>query len=243
MGLQLPSPRYIHPDFWELERFLGPSFQLNWCNALDEKGHEESQKYPSNEDFLRNSLIFVYQSIGLSAAGIHRPYLAELLKATADRCPCSVIDYGSGGGQDGLALHTLGYKVSFADIHSFSLMFLLWRLKERRLDLPVYMLDFSEEIPKHDIAICFDVVQHLAPDEQLRLFHRLMDVANCAFVNLIRGDGSELNGLHFAVDAEHLTKYIGDHWKVWHKDYYPDDRGGYKQRLIVFGDTLEMAEG
>lgn len=233
---------YIHPDFLELQDYLGTQFKLEWCDASDTKGKTDANSgYKSNDDFIRNTMVFCYQSIGLMAQGIHRPYISKLLDVTHDMGSCSVLDYGSGGGQIGLALHTLGYKVSFADLYSQSSLFLSWRLRRRGLNLPVYLLDFaSVVIPHHNIAVCFDVIEHCDHDEQLRIIHHLADLADSVFINLIRGTGGEIPGLHFEVNPEELTSYISNLWPCWSSDYYKDDSGVYKQRLIIYGEKVRV---
>lgn len=230
--------KYIHPEFADIMRFEGPQFNLNWCNASDKKGEEEanSGKYKDNNDFIRNTRCIYYQNVGLSIQGIHRPYIAKLLESTSDQGAISILDFGCGGGQVGLALNTLGYKVSFADLYSLSLTFLIWRLRERRLDLPVYVLDFGDiEIPHQDIVICLDVIEHCDPDEQLRIIHQCASIGGAVFMNLIRGSGDEIPGLHFEVDIDKITDYVSANWKCWAKDYYDG-----KQRLLIFGDGLDI---
>ena len=231
-----PPANWIHPDFFELQRYLGPEFNPGWCNASDKKGKDDanSGKYKNNDDFIRNSLVMTYQSIGLMTQGIHRPYLAKLIECTADM-PCSILDYGSGGGQVGLALHTLGYRVSFADLYSQSLMFLVWRLQERKLDLPVFAISDEMVIPHHDMVVCFDVIEHCDPDMQMTVIHKTADLGSSVFMNLIRGSGDEIPGLHFEVNIDKITDYVSANWKCWWKDYYGD-----RQRLLIFGDGMDI---
>ena len=231
-----PLGNWLHADFLELHSYLGRAFNINWCNASDAKGKEEanSGKYKDNEDLIQNTMVFAYQNIGLMTQGIHRPYLAKLLECTADM-PSSVLDYGAGGGQVGLALHALGYRVSFADLHSQSLMFLMWRLRERKLDLPVFMINSGTTIPHHDIVICFDVIEHCDPDTQLEIIHKVSNLGSSVFMNLIRGSGNEIPGLHFEVDIDKITDYVSANWKCWWKDYYDG-----RQRLLIFGDGVDI---
>ncbi len=237
------TSNYIHEDFYELLRYLGPAFNIAWCNASDKKGQDDasSGRYKTNEEFIRNTLIFAYQSIGLMTYGIHRPYIAKLLELTANKFPLTILEYGAGGGQLGLALHTLGYVVSFADMNSQSLNFLMWRLRERRLNLPVYILDTPNlEIPRHDVCTCFDVIEHCDPDTQLSIIHKCAEIGETVFMNLIRGNGTELDKLHFAVDVDKITEYVFANWPAWYQDYWLDDDGVFRQRLLIYGDGVAV---
>ena len=237
------SSNYIHEDFYELLRYLGPAFNLAWCNASDQKGQQDasSGRYATNEEFIRNTLVFAYQSIGLMTYGIHRPYIAKLLELIPNQFPVTVLDYGAGGGQLGLALHTLGFVVSFADMNSQSLNFLQWRLRERRLNLPVYILDMPDlEIPHHDVCACFDVIEHCDPDAQLSIIHKCAEIGDTVFVNLIRDDREKSHKLHFPIDMDGLTNYVSANWPTWYQDYYPDDNGVFRQRLLIYGEGVKL---
>jgi len=244
MSLQIPSEHgFMHPDFFELAAYLGPQFRLDWCNSNDSKGHEEAQRYSDNLEFMRNTDIFCFQNIGLCVQGIHRPYIAKIMELSADKGGVSFLEVGAAGGQLGLALHTLGFRVSFADIYSRSILWLLWRLHGRRLNLPVYILeDGWDKIPHHQIASAFDVIEHLSPEDQIGLLENLAATADTVLVNLIRGDGSELEGLHFEVDIDGLTQYCEEHWKTAHFDFYPDESGVPRQRLLVYGPRLVIVD-
>ena len=245
MPLILPAERYYHDDYNDLLRYFGPAFKLNWCSARDDKSSEDRAEghYADNEDFDRRTHIYCYQSIGLMVQGIHRPYIAKILEHCGDMGPASLIEIGSGGGQLGLAMHTLGFNVSFADLYGESFKFLTWRLKDRRLERPVYLLDFGDfEIPKHDIAVCFDVMEHLDPDEQKRLVHRCADLGTNVFMNLIHDERAFMDDVHFPLDTENLTDYIYNLYpSMWWADYYPDDKGNFRQRLVIFGDGVSRS--
>ena len=240
MSFILPSDRYYHDDYNELLRYFGPSFHLGDCNSSDDKIGQDRQNYADDDDFNRRTYTYCYQSIAIAVAGIHRPYIAKILEHTADSGPNSIIDVGSGGGQVGLALHTLGYNVSFADLYSESAKFLAWRLAERRINRPLYLLDIrGVDIPVHDIAICFDVIEHLAPEGQHNLIHRCAELGRTVFMNLIHDERKIMNGVHYMVDTESLTEYIADSWPIWYQDYYPDGNGNFRQRLVVYGNGIQ----
>ena len=243
MSLILKFDEYIHDDFWELLDYFGSDFQLTWCSSHDSKAETDRNRtenvYKDYADFNRRTHIFCYQSIGLIQQGTHRPYIAELLKHSADKGPVKVLDVGSGGGQLGLALHTLGFDVSFADLYSESFKFLAWRLRRRQLNRPMYLLDTNSDIPLHDVVICFDVMEHLVIEEQHILIHQCAEWGRNVFMNLIRGDGHDIEGVHHPVDVEGITEYVGRTWNMWWKDYYPTKDGVYRQRLMVYGEGVQ----
>jgi len=232
---------FVHPDFNELALFLGSEFNLNWCNASDLKGHHDAKNYASNDAFMRNTLAFCYQNIGLMAEGIHRPYIAKLLEICADVSHPSVIDVGAGGGQLGLALHTLGFDVAFADIAGRSWNWLHWRLLNRRLNLPLYVWDSPDcEIPKHNFAICFDVLEHLSEEDQHKLLIRLEAVGSNVMTNLIIDHREEMGGVHFDVNPMALVEWIKQRWTCWYQPYYPDENGEPRQWLLIYGEGVKL---
>lgn len=236
-----PPRIYIphHPSFRELADFLGPDFDRSMCNCFDEKGAVEAKAYATPEEFIRNTMLFAYQSIGLATQGIHRPYHSVVLLATADMPAPTLIDVGAGSGEDALLFHHAGFMVSVADIYGRTFSFLDWRMRRHGID-KIYVWDspVGEKIPEHDVAICYDVLEHLNPEQQRKLIDALCLVGKSVFVNLIRADES-MDGLHFPVDFEDLTNYVVEKYpdKVWYKDFYPDEKG-FRQRLLAFGENV-----
>lgn len=231
------AEREHHQEWFELERYFGPDMRWDWCTCLDDKADQEAKVFGNNIEFIEKSQVFIYQGLGLMIAGIHRPYISRILSMTADKGPLSLIDVGSGSGQFGLAMHTLGFRVSFADVWSQSVKFLIWRLKERRLDLPIFVLnDPKTEIPQHNLATCFDVLEHIPGlEEQKKMLDRLGEMAGAVFVNLVRG---ESHAMHFGLDFEALTKHVLDKWAGAAEDFYPDENGVARQRLLTYGDDI-----
>lgn len=226
---------YIHPDYYELAEFFGREMRWDWLGAGDEKGEVEAARYTNNEDFMRHTGVFCFQNVGLMTQGIHRPYIARMLDATRDMGPVRFIDVGAGGGQLGLAMHTLGFEVSFADIQSVSLIYLVWRLHRRGLNLPVYSLDGNPKIPRQQMAACFDVLEHLGETEQGELLKRLDEMADLVFVNLIHDRRPGMAGVHFEVSSERIGHLVGPHSL---EDFYPDKDGLPRQSLLVYGKGI-----
>lgn len=233
-----PSDRYIHPDFWELLEYDPEGFRPDWCSAGDEKGEKDAANYKDAFEFSQKTKVFCYQSIGLMAQGVHRPYIARILQNTADYGALSLIDVGAGGGQLALAFHSLGFKVSLADIWGESVRFATWRLRRRGLRLPVYLLNTvpGVEIPHHQLATCFDVLEHLTPEEQGTMLQFLGEIADIVYVNAVHDAGHP--HLHFPVDVEAHTARLRKHWTVDVSAWYPDAAGKPKQHLLVYGDGV-----
>ena len=180
-----PQGTSIHQSFWELLEYDPQGFRIEWCSSRDEKGNEEAAKYKDEYEFARDTMIYCYQGIGLMGQGIHRPYIARLLAMTADKLGVSVLDVGSGSGQLALALHELGYTVSMADLWGQSIRFAAWRFRRRGIEIPIYILNSAPpvQIPSHNIVTCFDVLEHLAPDDQKSLCERFCQ-AGCTHRSL-----------------------------------------------------------
>lgn len=234
----------LHQNWMELARYFGSDMRWDWCNASDYKGEEDAQRYSSNKEFMDKTQVFIYQNIGLSIQGIHRPYIAAILELFADRQGETLIDVGAAGGQLGLAFSELGFRVSFADIMGNSMKFLLWRLAQRHLEAPVFVVGPGTEaqVPQHSVAVCFDVIEHLPENEQLNLIDDLAEWGKVVAVNLIRDERDDMHTLHYPVNFERLTDYIRSKWQEVHRDYYPDDNGRMKQRFIMYGSGIKAVQ-
>jgi hypothetical protein len=237
----LSNQFWMHESFLELQAFFGPTFKPSYCLSDEQKAIEDRASFSgSDEEWTASTDIFCYQNVALAIQGIHRPYLSKLLASTADRYGPSVLDYGAGGGQVGLGLHFLGYRVSFADIPGRSLMWLIYRLRQLRLPLPVYILGQGVQIPRHNIVLCLDVIEHLSRPEQEELLTRLGEIGEAVFVNLIRDDDHP--GIHAPVDFDGLTEFVRSKWACFSEDHYPHpDTGIPRQRLLIYGEAVENA--
>jgi hypothetical protein len=226
----------MHPSFLELQDYLGSAFSPNWCEPGDEKAAQDRAEFEgTDEEWTASTHVFAYQNIALAVMGIHRPYLARLLERSENRWGLSVLDYGAGGGQVGIGLHYLGFKVSFADIPSRSLMWLMWRLRKQRLDLPVYAISPDIEIPHHHVVLCFDVLEHLHEATREATLIRLGELGSIVFVNLVR-DEHGIKDVHIPLDFEAITAFVRERWDCEAEDFYPDANGIPRQRLLIYGN-------
>ena len=241
MEQKLTNDFWLHDSFLELQAFLGPAFKPSYCGSDEQKALDDRAAFPgTDEEWTVSTDIFCYQNIALAIQGIHRPYLAKLLAATADRHGPTILDYGAGGGQVGLGLHFLGFHVGFADIPGRSLMWLIYRLRQLRLPLPVYVLGEGARIPRHNIVLCFDVIEHMPRPQQEATLELLGMLGEAVFVNLIRDDDHP--GVHVPVDFDGLTEFVKARWKCEVEDFYPDPETGLpRQRLLVYGEAVTNA--
>lgn len=89
--------------------------------------------------------------------------LAENIK---NQCPNArtILDFGSGCGQNAIELAKAGYLVSMADYDGYTSQFARFRAKKRGLDIKFY--DIEKPInEKFDVVIAFDVLEHV-PDSE-----------------------------------------------------------------------------
>jgi SAM-dependent methyltransferase len=73
-----------------------------------------------------------------------------------------LIDYGSGIGNDALVFGQAGFQVTLADISDPLLAFAAWRCRSRGLKVRTIDLKTSSPEPRtFDMAVCFDVLEHI----------------------------------------------------------------------------------
>jgi len=249
MSLEPHEGTYFNPDFLDLLEYFGPFFRLEWCNPIEAKLDVEWEEgeYESIEDFHRRSFIMLYHEIGLMSLGLSRQYIAQILDMTAGKANTSVLVVGGGSGQLGLALHTLGFKVSFADNFGQSLYFLAWRLRRRKLNRPIYILDdIDTVISEHHLAVCLDFIGRIEHQgRRLALLDRLADLGKIVMVNLPYQKGS---GPRPVIDPIGLANYVTAKYGCFIEDYFSPYRDGIKpiegaqpwERLLIYGKTVDQ---
>ncbi len=89
--------------------------------------------------------------------------LAENIKKTYPDVK-TILDFGSGCGQNAIDLAKAGYIVAMADYEGYTSQFARFRAKKRGLDIKFY--DMEKPInDKFDIILAFDVLEHI-PDQE-----------------------------------------------------------------------------
>ena len=81
---------------------------------------------------------------------------------------------------------------------------------------------------------------------QLDTIDKCANIGNNVFMNLIRTDldGGGIDNVHKNVSIEQLTDYIYDKWpSMSYEDFYPNDDGVYRQRLVIYGGGVRKHEG
>jgi len=170
----------------ELERYLGPRFELTRLQRYEAELAREYDAFPDEASFYRGSEAYLYDLTAFAITQTKAPYVRELTRLVEPGA--RLLDYGCGIGSDGLALLEAGYRVEFADFDNPSVAYLRWRLAERGLEAPVHDLD--REVPGgFDVAYAFDVIEHV--DDPRAFLAELERRAALVLVNLLEGDDGE----------------------------------------------------
>jgi SAM-dependent methyltransferase len=188
--------------------------------------------------FYRESDILLYQGIAYWLAGWKRYAHALILQLGKE--PLSILDYGCGVGQDGLALLDQGYYVTFADLPGRCQAFCQWRLAQRGYrNALIVTLDTADDarLFGHDLVYCMDLIEHLPPAEQPAMLDRLATYGAVVLVNLIddkRADGR----IHYPVDREGLTAHVRKTSVAGAWDVYVMADGNVT-RLLLYGKGVQ----
>jgi len=79
----------------------------------------------------------------------------------------TILDYGAGAGTLSILFKNLGYDVSYADLPGKLFNFAKWRLKKRKLDIPMFNLKKDKIKKKYDCIICTEVFEHVVDPKAL----------------------------------------------------------------------------
>jgi SAM-dependent methyltransferase len=202
-------------DLEELREYLGPRFQegvdSSWKLA-DEWSSESRESREAVERFYRETPWYLYNLVLWSATG-QRPSYVEMARPVIDSgLVTSVLDFGSGVGNDALQFARMGLKVIACDFECESSRFLRWRAAQRGLEIT--SLDPAKGEcglgASFDLLWLMDVLEHL-PEP----FESLNRVAGrCGIViHSSEHDGTS-NGRH-PFHFRHSTRSMTEMWTNW----------------------------
>ncbi len=173
------------------------------------------------EDILRfyqSTDLYVWELMQWHASPSRSPYW-ETLRLLADRFAATVgfrrvYDFGCGVGTDALFLAERGYEVSLVDVEGPTFRFARHRFARR--GRPARFLPSASMLPEpdglYDVAICFDVFEHLP--EPLQAARRLAAALRPGGLLVERASfsGSETHPYHL---EGHEARYGGLRWHCW----------------------------
>lgn len=207
-GEYLLFPGKTHHSWIELALYLGPAFERDWMHGKDAAIAEEFQACGNPAVFYEQSQRYLYHLTAYFLEGWKQIGYSFLFQAMAylGRRP-SILDYGCGIGSDGLWLLDAGATVNFADFDNPCRAYLAWRLAQRQTPIVSQIYDVTDDIPRHDIVWCMDVLEHLPPMEQAQLLGRLGRLGRFVVMNLV--DDKTADGqVHHPVAVEALTEAL-----------------------------------
>ena len=157
------------PLYDELAAYLGARFvpyldsshllAQQWDNAHPSSSQEIRDFYASTEAYLYNQVIW-------HASGNRPCYVEAALPLLRGLRASTVLDFGSGIGQDTLALHHEGFEVTACDLPSPQVSFFHWRAPRHAFTgLTLDPLRLAHA-PAFDVVWAIDVLDHLPDIDQ-----------------------------------------------------------------------------
>ncbi len=152
----------------ELRRYLRTRFDPERARRPQEALAEDWRRAsPEGESevlaFYRGAEGYLYDLTAWHATPARRAWTEALVRYAREQGVRTVLDYGCGIGEDGLALLEAGCEVTFADLACPALDYLRWRLEERGLRAEVRTLtDGTDLVGAWDLGLCLDVLEHLS---------------------------------------------------------------------------------
>ena len=194
-------------DSWaELKEYLegkGLEFSPAQMTGRDKMVEDEFAGYKSTIQFYKRNWSYLYHLTAFDLDQWKVPYFQLLFEQIR---PCQVLDYGCGIGADGLRLARHGFDPAFADYKSRCTDYLKWRIKRRKAKWPVYDIE-KAVIPRHDLVVSFDVIEHVGMKvKQAAFVTRLAELGRTVIFNM--PSGLPRSPLHNPVDVEAVLESI-----------------------------------
>lgn len=150
--------------YLELKEYLGNLFKeyfdSSWALAEEWLGLEPKTK-KEIASFYKKTTNYLYNLVIWYESGDRYNFTNDF-ENIRDRFKVkSLIDYGCGVGNDGLALMEKDLKVYFVDYDCPSVEFLKWRLLRRGLKADVLDVEKIGELPPGDMFLAIDVLEHM----------------------------------------------------------------------------------
>jgi hypothetical protein len=136
-------------------------------NDIIDKGQDPKTFYKENKYYVFDLIDWHMQK--------RRSFDMSLAENIKNKYPDAktILDFGSGCGQNAIELAKLGYIVSMTDYDGYTSQFARFRAKKRGLDIKFY--DIEKPInDKFDIIIAFDVLEHI-PDSEFEKTINLLE--------------------------------------------------------------------
>lgn len=124
-------------------------------------------------DFYMHSKNYVYDLVSWHM-GVRRDFDFKLVEAIKKLDVKTILDIGSGAGDNAILLALAGYDVTMADLDSYTFGFAKHRVNRLKLKNVNFIHLDREQLPDQqwDVILCLDVVEHLESEEEVK---RLID--------------------------------------------------------------------
>ncbi len=158
----------------ELEEYTGISKWNSWPKISNGVALAAADWKKMGHDMYRDSKNYIYDLMVWHMSN-RRGFDYRLVETVKEMNVKTILDFGSGIGQNAIMLAEAGFDVSMMDIPGYTADFAQFRAKKRGLNIPFYPAYVGEYLEqKFDVILCFDVFEHLKDEEFEDVINRLM---------------------------------------------------------------------